>query len=330
MLVGEGEVFDLETVVSAAETIEKQADGVRRELAVEPSAESLEALGPIRLNLQLTGQLTRHRLDDVAPAIVQPDLLRGQLLLLVAAWHRQQTHGRLVSELSRSRGTDIALVAEHGEASLPGQEPRADGQIRLIGRGQHEVENDPIQGNEQMQFVAEDSLLFALDPAKGGAIGLPGSRSWRARHQVKTQDRDRQTVDGALAIEGEVEVAEQMLAHAVDRAHEIAPSAVEAAAFREHGEEVGIIGKGGNELGFVIPAPALADQDQRDQFAITTVRWGTGPHRGMGEQEIIDEDVDSETEVGKAGYHQTTPSVASGRLRYRIDSQLKGVLSIYN
>jgi hypothetical protein len=76
-------------------------------------------------------------------------------------------------------------------------------QVSTVSSGQFKVKDQTTQGNQKMQTVTKDSLLFGNRFPKAGIISQPISA--RARHQVKLNDRNRQAINNALPIQTQIQ-----------------------------------------------------------------------------------------------------------------------------
>ena len=78
---------------------------------------------------------------------------------------------------------DVALVAQHGQPRLVGEELGGQRPVVVVGRGQGEVEDEAAMADQQVQLEAVDALLLATAPGRsrprptsGGPRRRGGSR----------------------------------------------------------------------------------------------------------------------------------------------------------
>lgn len=328
MLDGKGEVFNAEPVGLPKQAVEIEAQRMRSEFAAESGAQAPEGFGMVGLDPQLSDQLAADGLDDGAPAILEAGQFRIELDLLVPARHAQQLDASLLTQLLGDRLTEIGFIPDHDQIAVPTQQFCARCEVGAVGRGQTEIADQPTERHQQMQFVAEDGLLFTWDSTEGGARGLPGGSGRRTGYQMEVQDRNRQAINRALGIVSQVEVRKDPAAQRVECAQQVTAPTVKAAAFGNDREEVRIVLEGGHQLGLDRPTTAFADQHHGEQFTISAAWRGTRAtgSRNQFSQQIVDEDIDVQTEVGEVGYHRNTSSLASGlgqhHYRYRLEASL--------
>src|SRR5262249_3571632 len=164
-------------------------------------------------------------------------------------------------------------------------------QIGGVGRGQVKVQDDAAEGHQQVQFVAVNSLLLGGDLAKGGPIGIPVPR--RTGDEVELHHGDRETVEAALAILSQIQQPQRQLPEQLEGPHQLTATAVEAALTGLPGKEVTVVAEVAEQFGFEVPAPALADQGQGEQFTVGAF-WGRPRPAEQGSDllvEVIDDDV---------------------------------------
>ena len=69
MLVWECQSLDLQVLWLAKQAVDKDAQGVSRQLAVESSAQTPERMGMVRLDAELLAELAVDRLDDLPRSV---------------------------------------------------------------------------------------------------------------------------------------------------------------------------------------------------------------------------------------------------------------------
>src|SRR5262249_31071920 len=138
-----------------------------------------------------------------------------------------------------------------------------------VGRGQLEVDNRTADRSQQMQAVAVEGLLFDPTLAKDSAVrSLITSRT---RYQMKLYHRHGQAGDHTLTILGHIQHTQNHLADVVERVAQVAPPAIEAAAFGQDRKQMTVVLPLSKQVRFFIPFTAFTDNRHRDQFAIATV-----------------------------------------------------------
>ena len=177
---------------------------MRRQLRDQARGQPPEALGVVDLDPELLGQLAVDRLDDLAGGIERPRLPpaapapAGCAGAGCAGGSRSRppaapARGALMNALSPSTTRSVCSSS----SSTPACE------FRDVGRGQHEVEDHAVAGDQEVELVPEDRHLLRGHLAEAGRVGLP-VRPVAVGHQVETDDRHRQAVEHALAVVGEV------------------------------------------------------------------------------------------------------------------------------
>src|SRR5262245_31485757 len=279
---------------------------MRRQLRIQAGAQTPEAGLVIGLNLELLSQLPIQGFDELTHLIDQPPYLWCQLHVLVALGQGLQAYFRVLAPLLRQRRADVALVADHRQVLFVLQQITRGITFIGIGTGQLKIEDGPTNGDEQMQAIAIDGLLFGWAATKGRAMRCP--IGCRRRYQMKLYDWNGQTVDHTLPILSHVQSEQDHLPDVVDCTHQVAAAPIEARALRQHGKEMTIVVPFSEQVGFLIPFTALADNRKCEQLAIATLGSRTWPRVEWREQlpQVINQHVHPGHKVVKVGYHRPT------------------------
>src|SRR5215212_9273709 len=96
VLVGKGQSLDAQEVWIAQEPLQIEAQGVRRQLRIQPRAEAGKAMRMVVLQMELLAQLAIDRLHDRPSAVMQAAEALADRLLLVLARQGDQFHPPLV------------------------------------------------------------------------------------------------------------------------------------------------------------------------------------------------------------------------------------------
>ncbi len=144
---------------------------------------------------------------------------------------------------------------------------------------------------------------------------------------MEPDDRHRQTVEHALAIEGEIEGAEQRAAQFVNRPLQLTPAAIEAGARGLVGEEVAVLRPFAQEHRLLVPPLAFPDQRHCHQLRIGALRRRTRPpiQRRDLVPTIVDEAVGPQAEVLEAGYHHGGSPSGWGGVKHRIRTRAENL-----
>ena len=77
-----------------------------------------------------------------------------------------RAHALGAPEFGRFLSTDVGFVAQRGDITVFGQHLATHFQVSGVGRRQLEIEDHAAEGNEQMQFIAEDPSLSWTRPCR--------------------------------------------------------------------------------------------------------------------------------------------------------------------
>ncbi len=102
---------------------------------METSAEAVEGMGVVGLDVELGVELIVDGLDDLAGTREQATERGGELLLLVAAWDREEVDASFVPQSSGDGSADVRFVADHIQARMLGEQFVSDGQVIGVGWG---------------------------------------------------------------------------------------------------------------------------------------------------------------------------------------------------
>lgn len=89
----------------------------------------------VGLDVELGVELIVDGLDDLTGAREQATERGGELLLLVAAWDREQVDASFFPQGSRDGSADVRLVSDHVQVRMLGEQFVSDGQVIGVGRG---------------------------------------------------------------------------------------------------------------------------------------------------------------------------------------------------
>ena len=80
-----GQGLDAQPLGIAQQAIEINTQRVGGQLGIQPSTQPPKAVGVVGLDLELLGQLSIHRFDDLADLVDQPSHLARHLRFLIAS-----------------------------------------------------------------------------------------------------------------------------------------------------------------------------------------------------------------------------------------------------
>lgn len=123
-----------------------------------------------------------------------------------------------------------------------------------------------------MELAAKDGLLLRALLPEGRFCDPPFNA--HLEDVVELDDGDRQTINDAVRVFGQVERLDTRLSGAIDDQREVAATAVEPRTFGLVWEQIAIFASAAQQDGFSIPPAALANNRHHDQLSI-----GTGGHR---------------------------------------------------
>src|SRR5919202_5844199 len=98
MLDREGEVLDLQEVLTPEQAIEIDTQRMCRQLRIQARAQSAKRVGMVLLDVELLRQLPVYRLDDLSHAVEGLPHHGRQLQALVAPRQGQQPHALLAPQ----------------------------------------------------------------------------------------------------------------------------------------------------------------------------------------------------------------------------------------
>src|SRR5215210_7610450 len=181
MLDREGKLLNVQEVSLTQETVDVDRQGMCSQLGVQTSTQSGEGVSVRDFEVELLGQLTIHRLNDLASTVDQGSdqllhkdghLVEG-VMLLVAAGQRYESDVVVTTQLLGQVLVNEAFVRHNVQVGVPPQQRCTCLLIRHIGPNQLEVEECPTQRSKQMQLIPEDGPLLGADTSKGSAITQP-------------------------------------------------------------------------------------------------------------------------------------------------------------
>ena len=130
--------------------------------------------------------------------------------------------------------TDVGFVAQRGDITVFGQHLATHFQVSGVGRRQLEIEDHAAEGNEQMQFIAEDRLFLGRDLAETGSESAPITGG--TRDQIELHHRYRQAVNDARALLRNIEHLQHSPPDKIERVHQISAAPVEICFAMESSE----------------------------------------------------------------------------------------------
>lgn len=310
MLNGKSQRFDLKEIRLTHQAIDVNAQRMSGQLTVQAGTQSPKGMGVVLLNCELPGQLAVDRLDQLSNGIVQMLKSRRNLLFLVCSRNGAQRDAIFLPQFYGYLGTNIAFVAQHLLVRVFTQQLKSGFQIGRVGGGQLEVQDQTTHGDQQMQSIAKEGLLFRDRFAVGGIKGFP----IRARrgNEMKLQRRDRHTIDQALVILAQIQTTQDNLSDQIDRLHQISSSPIEPTLRRNARKQVSVFFPIAQQFRFHMPAATFSDQSHRNQLAIPAFRFrpGTFEKRSDRFPNIIHDDKYPGAKILKVRYHQNVLRLA--------------------
>jgi len=173
MLDREGKFLDLQEIRIAEQAIEINTKGMCCELGEQAGAQAPKGMSMIDFQVKLFTELSVDGFDDLADLIMLAPGGGRNLLFLVAAGQRDQLQAIGLPETSGFFGADVGFVAKDIPVGMLLEEFKTDRQIGFIGWSQCEIQNQAGQGDQKVQFVAKNGLLFRGYFAETGTIRLP-------------------------------------------------------------------------------------------------------------------------------------------------------------
>lgn len=277
MLDRKGQAFHTQEVAVVQHAIEINTQRVRGQFAIQPRHQAAKGMGMVVLKLKLLAQLAIHHFHDLARMIHHPVHGSARLLVLGPACARHDDTTGLCPQFSGLRLPDVRLVPNHDQVLMVGQQLVAGGNIRLIRRGQFEVQNHPVERDEHRQFVAKDGLPFGRHAPKGCSSCLPIGVQRGRGHTVKGHDWHGQAVDRTLVILRHIQDAQHDLPDQIEAQAQGASPTVGATLGRQVREQVPMQLPPAQRFRLHVPAQTLADQEQGQQLA--PLQSGTSPGR---------------------------------------------------
>lgn len=236
-------------------------------------------MGMIALDLELLAQLAIHYLHDLTCMIDHSVHCGTCLLVLRAARARHHHRTGLRLQFGCAFFPDVRLITKHHQILMPSQQLIARRDISHMRWCQLKIQNHAVQGNQQVQFVAEDRLALGRHPSKR----CPGCSPVRSRggHRMKRHDGHGEAINGTLPILGNVKQLQNDLPHHIEAQLQIPPATIGATLRRQGWEQVPVGLPLAQGFGFDVPAHALAHQEQSHQLTVAT-SWGGSGSRKAG------------------------------------------------
>jgi len=246
--------LDVQDVGLLQQAIDTEAQRMGRQLGEQAGTQPVKALSMVHLEVELLRQLAVDRFDDLPSPVEGTAHGSRHLAERIAARQRQQPNPVGGPQVGGDRCADEGLVPEHLEISVRLQQFHAHRHFGDIGRGEHDVEDHSIERRQQVEFVAKDGLFLGGHPAKARPVGRPSGAGMAARHEVEADDGNRQAVEDALPVVGQIEGREQQPAPLIDRPRQLASAPVEAGALRLVGKQIPMRMPGAEQDRLLIPA----------------------------------------------------------------------------
>jgi hypothetical protein len=279
------------------------------QLGVQTGAQTPEGVSMVGLELELLGQLSIDRFDDLSHTADALCHRLRQLLVLVSSRHSHQTNTVAQKKSLCNALADIALVSHSIKVSVPVQKLIATLQISDVSRDEFKVQDHPSQRDEQLHLVAEEYLLFGGDAPKGGLMSspLPGSLG----SQVELHHRHRQSVYAALPLHSNIKHPQHYLSHQIESVPKPSSAPVEAALRRDVREQVSMALPLRKQRQLRVPAFALSHQTHRHQFLVRAVRSGAGTRKQVANLSVgvFHDAIHPQAQIVKARYAAALRSI---------------------
>jgi len=296
-------MLDLKEVLLTQEPIDVDAQGMSSQFRVQTGAQAPEGVSMVGLHVELFGQLSIHRLDNLPNSIDAFSYSHRQLPVLIGSRYSHQAYRVALLKSFSHRLANVPLVSHSVQVGVFLQQLISSLQIGDVSWDKFKIEYYPSQGDEQLHFVTEKCLLLGRYAAKDSAIDGPISRSLRG--QVELHNRYGQTVNTALPVSSHIEHSEHHLPHQVEAIHQSSSPSVEATLRGLVGEQCTIVAPFGQEGQFRIPPFALTNQAHSHQFLVRAAR-----NRARAREQVADlsvgifhDAIHPQAEIVKVGYH---------------------------
>ena len=134
MLVGKGQLLDLQIVRYAQEAVDMNAEGMSSQFRVSAYTKASESVCMVGFYGELCAQLTGDCFDDLADPIVKAMERCWDLFLLVAARLGQQADAIVLPEFLSDRSADVGLVADDDAIAVFYEAFVTDSQVAVASR----------------------------------------------------------------------------------------------------------------------------------------------------------------------------------------------------
>lgn len=307
MLIRESQRLDLQEVWVTQQAVDVNTQSMCGQFGIKPGTQAPEGMSVIDLNLEYLRELVVDGFDHLAHAIQKCALLGGHLYFLVAARQRHQANAIVGEKLGSFVGTDVSLITQNAQISMFAKHFKTHLQIVDVSGRQLKIEDDPAQGNEQVQLETENRLFFRRHFAISRIKRFPVACG--SGNQIKLNDWQGQTVNHTLLILGEIHVFQDYFTDQIEGIHQVASAAIEAALRWHIWKQIRIFAPLAQHLCFQIPATAFADHSHADQFTVAANRFWPWAIKQRGDlfPNIIHGYENPQAKIRKIVYHWDCP-----------------------
>ncbi len=304
MLDRKSQSLDLQRLRVSQETINVDGKGMGSQLGQQTGAQAPESMRMIEFNLKLLDQLPIHRFNDLTHSVVQATNLRRELGFLVGTRDGMQVNSVVLKQSGGQGGANEGFIAEDRQIGMGDEHFFANRQIAHAGRGEDKINNDPLQGDQPMQFVTKDGHFLAghFPKIRPMHLPIPGC----ARHQMKLNHRNRQTINRTVVIVRQIQHPDNGTADQIESIHQIPPPPIETTLRRKVREQIPMFVPVTQHFCLQHPSSAFPDQRHRQQLTIAAFRSRsrTFEQRGDFSPHVIDNHLHPQAEIVKILYHQ--------------------------
>ncbi len=178
MLDRESQRLDLQESGFAEQAIEIDTQGMSSQLGQKPGAQPPKGMGVIDLNVEVLHQLPVDGFDDLPDGIEGLTNRRRRLSGLVTPRQGHQLEPVILEQLPSQVRADVAFIAKDCQIGVFRQEFGAHRQVGSTRGRQLEIQDQPAQADQQVQFEAKDGDFLAGTLAIVGPMRRPIARGW--------------------------------------------------------------------------------------------------------------------------------------------------------
>src|SRR3990172_211034 len=236
------------------------------QFGVQPGTQAPEGMSVIDFNLKQLRKLMIDGLNHLSDGIQESALFYRHLHLLIAAWQGHQPDAVVSEEIGSFLRTDVSFIAQNAQIRMFAKHFKAYFQIIDVSRSQLKIEDQPAQGDEQVQLEAENGLLFRRHFAVSGFKSLP--IPLRTGHEIELDHRQGQTINHALPVLSNIQAVQDRPANQIEAKHQVASATIETALRWNVGKQLRVFAPLAQHFCFQIPATTFPNQSHAQQLTI--------------------------------------------------------------